>query len=274
MAEIKTAAASTGSDAGPSSAVDSRAQQIDYFAVQSDAVADKQLHSELNAIELQRSLFEFDNPRDAGRAAEILDAATGALHAQLETARMLQVAESMKGWIHYVSHSSLGSVAADEAPRKGLKQTKDGTATAQIDHAHATRAYDGVIELEFEADANHPGKAVHVASARLFGVANAAVESLGLDKKSLRTAGLPIRARSTSASSPVHVSIARDEAGNVRFSDDSGAPGMPSPWLGRRGGQGRSESAAQRAAKNLIEDLAGNTLTQLGVTLETDGTDV
>ncbi len=268
------AAPSTVEDAEGSSVAESRIDQLDYFALQAEVVANKKHEAKDNAIDIKRSLIHLDNPRDAPKAAEMLRKAGEALAQHHESARSVQAVETMKGWIRHVSHSALGSVRAESAERQGLKKTKDETSTAQIDQAHAARPYDGVIELEFDANANQPGAAVRVATARLFGVSAAAAASLGLTKKALRTSGLPIRARSTASSSPVHVSIARDEAGNVRFTDESGAVGMPSPWLSGREGRAGSQSAAQRAAKNLIEDIAGKTLTQLNVTLETDGTDV
>jgi hypothetical protein len=272
--KIKGAITNTAQDAGGGTAAsESKLGQIDFFGSQSDVLADKQLETKLNSIELRRSLIDYNNPRDAGQAAAVIEAAAASFKAESETARKLQAEESTKGWVRYVSHSAMGSTSTDEAAQKGLKKTKDGSATARIEHADSARVYDGVIELEFDADANNAGKEVRLSSARLFGVAEAAAASLGLSKKALRTAALPIRLRSSAKSSPVNVTIARDEAGNVRFTDESGAAGMPGHWLSRRGGRPGSESAAQRAAKNLIDDVAGKTLTQLGVTLETDGTD-
>ncbi len=248
-------------------------KQFDYFEMQSERVAHKQRDTQLNTLDLKRSLIHLDNPRDAGKAAAALVAAAGAVRAQQEAARSIQAAESTKGWIHCVSHSSLGSVSAQDTRDHGRKALADGTATAKIDNAVASKPYDGVIELEFDADPINAGGHVKVTSASLLGVSNVAAASLQLDKKTLRSAGLPIRARSSAASSPMSVSIARDEAGNVQFRDDSGAAGMPTPWLSRRGGKAGSESAAQNAAKKLIDDFAGKTLRQLNVSLKTDSTD-
>jgi hypothetical protein len=249
-------------------------EQLEYFAMQRDHIAEWLRTSKHAARDIKRSLIEFDNPRDAGKAAAILKQAASVVSAQKEAARSLQATESTKGWIRLVSHSSLGSVDAEHAHVEGLKQTHDESSTAKIDNAIASAPYDGVVELELDADAINAAAPVHVASARLFGVSNAAAKRLQLDSKPLSSAGLAIRARSTQASSPVKVSIARDEAGNVRYTDESGAIGMPTPWLSRRGGHAGSESAARQAAKKIINDLAGKTLTQLGVTLATDATDV
>lgn len=259
---------------GETDAAEDQGKQLEYFSMQRDMVAKRLESWQDNAIDIKRSLIQFDNPRDAGKAADILEQSASVVTSQAEAALSLQATESTKGWIRLLSQTSLGSVSAVKADAQGLKETKDGSSTAKIDQAVASKPYDGVVELEFDADAINAAATVRVSSARLFGISNAAARRLHLSSKPLTSAGLAIRARSSHASSPVDVSIARDEAGNVRYTDDSGAAGMPTPWLSRRGGRSGSESTAQQAAKKLIDELAGKTLTQLGVNLVTDSTDV
>jgi hypothetical protein len=49
----------------------------------------------------------------------------------------------------------------------------------------------------------------------------------------------------------------RDEAGNVRYSDETGAPGMPGNWFARKAGEpnGGPDAAARGARKLMDEDI-------------------
>ena len=244
--------------------------QVDFFTQQLKALNASTADRKNRLVDLERALMPLNTPELADLAREMLEALAHAFTTAAEEAVEIQAYETTRQWARFVSHASLGSVGASEAKRKGLSVGGDGGSIAKMDKALlGSQRHPGMIDLEFAADMLRPAGPIRYTSARIFGLSEASARILKLDQLPLRSAGLPMRLRATPASSPVSVTITRDEAGNVAFTDESGAVGMPTKWLSRRG-HGRDDAAAYRAALALIESTESQTLRQLGVELELD----
>ncbi|NVB77795.1 MAG: hypothetical protein HOV81_05315 [Kofleriaceae bacterium] len=243
--------------------------QVDFFTQQLTALNESTKERRNFLVGVERALLPLNTPELAKMGELILNLLAQAFDHAAANAAEQQAYESTRQWARFVSHASLGSVTPAEAKKKGLSTASDGP-TAKMDKALlGSGTPGGILDIEFSADLLHPTTPVRFTGARLFGLSAASVKLLKLDKQPLRSIGLPLRLRSSASSSPVSVTITRDEGGNVAFVDESGAVGMPTPWLSRRG-HGRDNAAAYRAARELLQSVESQTLGQLGVELELD----
>lgn len=244
--------------------------RIDFFDKQQTALNEAIAERQNYLVDIKRALLPLNTPELAESAGLMLDGLAKLFRMKAEQAKEIQEYETTRQWARLLSHLSLGSVSAREAQQQGLRPMADGSPTANTKTALlASGTHGGLLDVEFSADIVHPEKPAAFTKARLFGLSKMSVKALKLNQLPLQTAGLPIRIRSSPASSPLAVTITRDEAGNVLFIDESGAAGMQTRWLSRRGG-GHDDAAAYRAAKQLLDHVATKTLTELGVALETD----
>jgi hypothetical protein len=189
-----------------------------------------------------------------------------------------QADASRMHWIQYVAQTSLGTVTAEESRAAGKRTLKHGESTTNLEGANtaptsrgAPSAHDGLLDLEFEADPNRAETPGRVVRARIHGVSNAIATKLA--EAALLTAGVPVRAYSRPGSSTLEV--VRDEAGNVDYVDNTGAPGMPGNWFERKVGEPRGgRDAALRGARKLMEqELMASSLNDIGVAIATDSDD-
>lgn len=194
-----------------------------------------------------------------------------------------QAHASAMHWVQYVAQTSLGSVTAEESRAAGKRTQRHGESTTNVAAANtaptsrgAPSAHDGLLDIEFEADRFHPEVPATIVHARIHGVSNAIAKRIA--DASLLTAGIPVRAYSRPGAATLEV--VRDEAGNVDYVDNTGAPGMPGNWFARKAGEplgGRD--AALRGARKLIEqelmatELGKITLNDRPFKIETDSDD-
>lgn len=243
---------------------------IEFFSRQQQALSASVEERKNQLVDIRRALLPLNTPELAGTAATLLTGLRSIFTMKAGQATEIQKYESTRQWARYVSHQDLGSVTARDAEQQDLRSMKDGSPTAKMSGALIdTATHDGVIDIEFSGDILSPKKPITLTKARLFGLSKAQVEVLGFGRQPLHMVALPLRLRSSAASAPLAVTITRDEAGNIAFRDDSGAIGMQTAWLSRRGG-GNNDAAAYRAAKAMMDELVSKTTTQLGVELETD----
>src|SRR5262249_33445519 len=98
------------------------------------------------------------------------------------------------------------------------------------------------------ADIVNASRPVRVVGMRLNGVTQDVANHLA--QQSLMSAHVAVRAYSLAG-----IEVIRDEAGNVEFTDNTGAPGMPGNWFARRAGEPNGGyDAAARGARRLIEE--------------------
>lgn len=208
-------------------------------------------------------------------APEEATAAMRAIREELELAASRakegQATESRVAWMRFLSQSALGSLDPDEAQDLGLRPGRHGEsitdtrgATAPPREHEKMQDFDGVLTIEFRADYNHPEEAVTVQSARMTGVHHDMLDKLMT--KSPRELGVVVRAHGKADGLAVlPITVIRDEAGNVRFTDDTGAPGQAASWLSRKGGSLHTSPERQRlGAIKLMDELMDRPLADLG----------
>ena len=184
--------------------------------------------------------------------------ATG-LKAEATRAQTIQAEASSSNWVRYLAQQSLGDIAAEDQPGK-LHGDRDGLAltnmaaanNAQNEDGELTR-FDGLVDIGFEADLDKPDEPVTVKEAKIKGVSKDAALRIG--SKPLLQQRLPVRAYgmpSRNAAS-VPVAVVRDEAGNIKLTDESGGFGRGG-YLARKAGHAFPTPSAERdGARKLIE---------------------
>jgi hypothetical protein len=170
-----------------------------------------------------------------------------------------QATATVTHWLNYVARDALGEVQPAEAAAQGKRADPSGEATTDIEPANAAPSFEGkvapvkgLVDVAFTGDLAHPEVPVRVAEIRVYGVKDAVAKRLR--HSPLKEAHVAVRAYGTGVAG-IPVTVARDEAGNVRYSDETGVPGMPGHWLGRKVGLlAGGEEAQAKGAKQLIEE--------------------
>ncbi len=244
----------------PTDGVDS-GETIDFFSGLASAVNHAGLDRELALIAAHAHLLP-----TLRAAPDVAVATMEAMHEELlltiGVAKETQKDEARLAWMRFLSQHALGSLDARQATALGLVP---GAGAAPITDVRGAEAppregepmarLDGVLDLEFEADYVAPEGPVTVKKARMTGVHARMVETLL--RRPLRELGLVIRAHGTAPGAAVlPVTVVRDEAGNIRFTDETGAAGQPSTWLSRKGGSVHASPERQRlGAVKLMDEL-------------------
>lgn len=259
-----------GGDAGAASGA-----RIEFFSGQRSVLARSKAargHALNEAMRHLRPLLRSapDQATAALRAIrEELDAAASA-------AKDEQAIGSRVAWMRFLSQNALGSLDPKEAMGLGLRPGGDGAsitdtrgAIAPPREGEAMRDFDGVLTIKFMADYGHPEEPVTVQRARMTGVHQQMLKKL--KDKSPRDLHIVVRAYGAAPGFAVlPITVVRDEAGNVRFTDDTGTPGQASSWLSRKGGSLHTSPERQRlGAIKLMDELIDRPLAELG-TLEAD----
>jgi hypothetical protein len=199
---------------------------------------------------------------DPNAAIRVMKAATDGVQKEKLSVQEMQLQATFQHWASYVAQSALGSVE-----RPGAAPVIDMTAAnvtagehaanrpAGEDHALAT--FDGLVDLAFEI-ATRPQEPVRLISAKISGVRNAVADALVLNGK-LRP-GVAVRAYAAGAP----ITIVRDEAGQITFTDHMGLAGERESWLSRKAGHIRPSVEAQRkGARMLLDELLASELPEI-----------
>ena len=190
--------------------------------------------------------------------------------------RETQALQSRVAWMRFLSQGALGSLDADDARVLGLRPGADGATLTDTRRAvvvpgehEAMQDLPGVLDIEFAADYNRPEEPVFPTRARLPGIHEKMLRRL--KSKTPRELGIVVRAHGTAPGMAVlPITVVRDEAGNVRFTDDTGAAGQESTWLSRKGGSRHASPERQRlGAMKLMDELIDRPLNRLS-DLDTD----
>lgn len=209
---------------------------------------------------------------DAAQARAAMAAIADGLEEAAGMARDEQQNESSFAWMRFLSQSSLGALDPGEAAKQGLAPGKDGepiTDTRDLAVApgqdEAMPRVDGVLDLEFIADLHHPTAPVKVIGAAMTGVTTKMAERLrGQAPAEL---GVVIRAHGrVRGLANLPIVVIRDEAGNLRFDDDTGSDGVLASWLAKKGG-GVHDSPERRrlGAQQLMDEVASLPLAEVKV---------
>ncbi len=244
-------------------------ETIDFFSGLASTVNDAGLARELALIETHTHLLP-----TLRSAPDVAVATMEAMHAALleakAKAKPLQTGEARLAWMRFLSQHALGSLDPKQAAGLGLEPGAGATpitdvrgAAAPPREGEAMDRLDGVLDLEFEADYVAPEGPVTIKRARMTGIHPKMVETL--QGCTLRELGVVIRAHGTAPGAAVlPVTVVRDEAGNVRFTDETGAAGQPSTWLSRKGGSVHASPERQRlGAVKLMDELLDKRIGEL-----------
>ncbi len=201
------------------------------------------------------------------------------LSAEAELAHAIQRHATEVQWVRLVAQTSLGSTSASEANAKGMATqgasplTRLARANQTLDDQKPMINHDGLIDITFTGSQAQPAEKVKVTGIKLRGVRKAvAREMLGTRMLDL---GLPARASGFLSGNVSSVTVVRDEAGNLAFTDNTTVPWEQATWLARKVGvvSHGGDADERRGARQLIEDeIMTSTIGALvGQKLETDG---
>jgi hypothetical protein len=221
---------------------------IEFFRREKDMLAD----GELEAMRAANKVLDIFVPmfeRDHKGAERVADLASRAIAASATSAGDAQKQQSSEHWVAYVAHTSLG----------GRKDNESLTNVEQANTApHAdgpTAWFDGLVDISFTASSHDPEQAPQVTSARLTGIAKNTVSFVA--SQPLLNATIPIRATGapTDNEAVLALTVTRNEAKEISFTDGLGVPWMPSHWFERKG-----HGDPQRGARQLLDELLARPL--------------
>jgi hypothetical protein len=112
-----------------------------------------------------------------------------------------------------------------------------------------------LVDVEFAASAAHPTVPATVRRVFVKGTSNTLARRLA--QQPLLETQLAVRAHGVSSDGDavLPLTVVRDEAGNITYTDGTGAPGIPARWFARKAGEVNGGASAElRGARKLIED--------------------
>lgn len=241
-------------------------------------VHDRHTVAEVHSRFLADSLLQTID-QDPRGALSTMDAAIAGYSDASKQAMVEQSAATQSAWVRYVAQASMGAVEAGEARQRGLVHAANRAATTDMRAANQApttqvpvRTFDGLVDIRFGIDHAHPRAPVVPISAKIQGVSNQVAAQI--QAKGLLQAPVPLPVRAVAVPTGGHaavvpLTVTRDEAGNLSFTDNLHGEGQPASWLSRKAGAVRpSDEAQHQGARMLIEDdLMSRALT---VPLQTD----
>jgi hypothetical protein len=197
------------------------------------------------------------------RALALMDNAAKAVAKNVDAAKSGQLTSTRSHWLQYLAHTNAGTVEGDSGERV--------TNTEQL-LAPATKrdGIDGVIDVKFRANLARAEEPVEVVGVRLNGVAKGFAEGV-FDKHLDVQMPMPLRAigEASSTNAKLPITVVRDEAGAIRFDDDTAPAGQTSDWLARHAGELHATPGGQlRGARRLVDEIGQTSLK--GITMEND----
>lgn len=271
---VKDAVKQTGraarSDADASSSTQAPLDgQVAFFLVLHGSLADQRYAEKRSAVTAHDALLPTLLTAPDQAVAAMRAIAEG-LRAEADNVANVQLQAALEQWIRYLAQTSMGAVGVGEASDRKLRMRGHNSLTDMRMAAHAPRdtqlasarplpVFDGLIDVRFEADALRPERAARLTGWRIVGVSDAVERQF--EARPLAGASLPIRATGSLGSTAMAVTVTRDEAHNVAFDDDTGAPGQRSSWLARKVGDRRGSVTSQTAgARQLLHELLSRPL--------------
>jgi hypothetical protein len=202
-----------------------------FLKAQRDALAN---NDEDHAVEVSTHVYNalrlgLDSAPHAMIAA--MNAVADALKAAKALAGGIQLRETVTQWVRLVAQTSVGSV-----------QTPGGAPLTAIARANAAPGLDqpllprdGLIDISFSGDDYDSSAPIQIGNTRVNGITGPALAALtGTDGKmparSIREIGLAIRVSGRFSGNNSAVTVVRDEAGNIEYTDES----RTSHWFARR----------------------------------------
>lgn len=196
-------------------------------------------------------LLGIDSAPDAMIAT--MQAVVDALDAAQQMAGDIQLQETITQWVRLVAQTSLGSVP-----------TKSGPALTALDRANAAprldepvAPHDGLIDISFTGDDYDSSAPINIGKTRVNGITDDALNRLigkdnsGLPPRSIGEIGLAIRVSGMFSGNDSSITVVRDEAGNIEYTDRS----RTSHWFARRMGvmTHATDADQRRGAKQFLD---------------------
>jgi len=210
--------------------------------------------------------------REPDKAVDVMNRIAKELADEQPHAAAEQKQQTVVQWVRYVAQSSLGTVASRN---KKTGETESLTAirgaNEKLEGNKALHRHDGLIDVSFTADFHHPEQPVKLIRARVHGVRDEVARLLA--GQPMNTLGLPVRASGLLGGPSVSVTVVRDEAGTIAFTDNTTVEWQQATWLARKAGVATNggSSDEQRGAKKLIEEeIMVKSLAEADKSLETD----
>ena len=240
---------------------DNGADAVSLFFMQQDKVnwADAAVPAAQFSIDVRNSVVHL-LPANRARAVGIMKSATVAFKNASGSAHIAQMEASVAHWMRYVAQSAMGSVTAGKAKQQGVRAMADGSTTTDMraanqapDAHHGVQTFDGLVDLRFEIEQGNPLEKATVASVMVRGVNPEAAKVLA--SKPLFQWKLPVRAvaqptRSSAVAIPL--TVLRDEAGNLSFTDNMHGPADAPSWLSRKAGAVRGSAEKQHEGARIL----------------------
>ena len=251
------------------------ASAIDFFAAQIDRVDDRHLARQFSRIEFHSFMKPFLR-KEAEVALTAIEAFRMLLQEELPTARALQEFHTRQAWMSFLSQRAVGSLSASELLGRGQRVFADTVSVTDAARlavpltGKALPPIDGVLDLYFRASRIRPLDPIVAQRVHMNGIVPRMLEHClegpvapGAGIRRLGDLRVAIRAIATSPELETFgVVLARDEAGNVFFSDTTAATPRESNWLARRAGHRESSPGKQLEGTRLVMDTLLKTATR------------
>ena len=199
------------------------------------------------------------------RALALMDHAATVVSRNVPPAKSEQLSSTRSHWLQYLAHTNAGTLESEsgEAVTNTERLLSPSTQRDGI---------DGVIDVKFRANLARAEEPVEVVCVRLNGVAKGFAESIFRKQLALQIP-MPLRAigevSATNAKLPIIV--VRDEAGAIRFDDDTAPAGQTSDWLARHAGELHATPGGElRGARRLVDEIAQTSLKDISMENDDD----
>ncbi len=134
----------------------------------------------------------------------------------------------------------------------------------RADSAHAPSIFGGLVDVKFDGSLNSAMEPIRPTVMRLHGVSKAVINRLA--GQTLASLPIPVRAIGLLEGGTSGVTVVRDEAGNVAYTDATAEEFQRPNWLGRHiGERHKSETNQQRGAQRVIEEITNRSLSSVKV---------
>ena len=240
---------------GPASSVDAAPSVVAFLNAQSDAfVGNFHSFAANQANRLEDVLLSTVAKANPQRAVEVMQAAADAVAAEAATVREAQLQVTLEHWVKYVAQAAMGSVTTQDGSLVIDASRANHTAGEHLVNGESTLPrFDGLVDIGFHVI--RPEDPVRLMSAEIRGINNNVADQLVLNGR-LRP-GIAVRAFGTGGPSSVvtPLTIVRDEAGRITYTDHMGIAGETPSWLSRRAGRKPSHEAELEGATLLLEEI-------------------
>ncbi len=234
--------------------------QNDFFERQETMLADLEQREAIASVQDVFYLLQTELQKNPGGTIRAMNDVAELIGAGSKEAAATQAIASAAHWIDYIAQSSVGAVAGATSATPGHESTR-GQSTMNLDHAnqradtaHAPSIFGGLVDVLFDGSLNDAMEPIHIRTVRLHGVSKAVIDRLA--GQTLASLPIPVRAIGLLQGISAGVTVVRDEAGNVAYTDGTAEEFQHPNWLGRHIGElHKSETNQLRGAQRVMDEV-------------------